>query len=157
VELTQLVIQRVFAECEKHMLRIRTASADMVSMMPLTEHAYSNLNDEQVRVVDQFLFRFSKLQDVVGEKLFKTLLLLLDEPVENLPFLDILNRLEKLELIESAQTWRELRYDRNDLAHNYEDDPVEAANLINNLYNKREVLFGFVDRIKKYYEEHLKE
>ncbi len=147
------IIQRVFNECEKHLLRIRTASAEMVPMMPLTALAYSELDDEQVKVIDQFLFRFSKLQDVMGEKLFKALLVLLDENVEHLPFLDMLNRLEKLELIESAQVWRELRYDGNELAHNYEDDPEESANIINNLYDKRTVLFGVYDRIKEHCEE----
>ncbi len=146
-------IERALGECEKHIRRIKSSASEMSSMMPLTEDRYARLNDEEVKVVDQFLFRFSKLQDAIGEKLFRAILILLEEPVEGVPFLDILNRMEKLELIEEARVWRELRYDRNELAHNYEEDADEAARVINSLYDKRDLLCNFYYRIKQYYEK----
>jgi hypothetical protein len=148
-------IKRAFAECEKHILRMDSAVLLMRDMMPLTADKYNQMNDEEVRVVDQFLFRFSKLQDAIGKKLFKAILVLLDEPVEGVSFLDVLNRLEKLGLIDEAQVWRELRYDRNELAHNYEDDAEDAVKIINNLYDKKDVLIGFHTRIKEYYERNV--
>jgi len=155
MELMREKIRRAFAECEKHILRMDSAALVMRDMMPLTADKYNQMDDEEVRVVDQFLFRFSKLQDAIGEKLFKAALIFLDEPVEGVSFLDVLNRLEKLGLIDEAQVWRELRYDRNELAHNYEEDAEEAVKIINNLYDKKDVLIGFHTRIKEYYERNM--
>lgn len=76
----------------------------------------------------------------MGQKLFKTILIYLDEDIEGKPFIDILNLMEKLHLLENVNEWRELRDDRNELAHNYEDNSKEMSFLINKLYEKREIL-----------------
>lgn len=88
----------------------------------------------------------------MGEKLFKTLLLALDEKVENRPFIDILNRMEKIELLKSVQEWRDLRDIGNELAHNYDDDPQESSMVINKIYEKRDILLEIFDRIDEYYQ-----
>lgn len=124
--------------------------------MPLNKERYENLSEDEIEHIDQFLYRFSKLQDTMGQKLFKSILLLLDEKVENKPFIDILNRLEKLELLEDANIWRELRDDRNELAHNYEDDPEEASLIINKLFFKKDILIQIYNNIKKYYDSYYK-
>ena len=124
--------------------------------MPLNKERYQSLSEDEIEHIDQFLYRFSKLQDAMGQKLFKSILLLLDEKVENKPFIDILNRLEKLELLEDANIWRELRDDRNELAHNYEDDPEEASLIINKLFFKKDILIQIYNNIKKYYDSYYK-
>lgn len=144
-------LEKIFYECDKHILRINSASAKMKLYMPLDKNKYLNLTDDEIESIDQFLFRFSKLQDAIGEKLFKTILLYLEEKIENKPFIDILNRLEKLELLNDVAVWRELRDDRNELAHNYEDDPEETSAVINKLYAKKNVLFDIYQQIKSYY------
>jgi len=149
MNLYQKKLEKIFHECDKHILRITSATKKMSSSMPLDEIKYLNLTDDEVEHIDQFLFRFSKLQDTIGEKLFKTILLFLDEDIENKPFIDILNRLEKLELIESANIWRELRKDRNDLSHTYDDEPEEMANSINKLYEKKDILILIYQNIKR--------
>ena len=149
MNLYQKKLEKIFHECDKHILRIKSATKKMSSSMPLDEIKYLNLTDDEVEHIDQFLFRSSKLQDTIGEKLFKTILLFLDEDIENKPFIDILNRLEKLELIESANIWRELRKDRNDLSHTYDDEPEEMANSINKLYEKKDILILIYQNIKR--------
>ena len=143
-------IEKIFAECDKHILRINSAAKKMQPAMPLDKERYIHLTEDEIEHIDQFLFRFSKLQDTIGQKLFKTILMLLEEKVENKPFIDILHKLEKLELLESANDWRELRDARNELAHNYEDDPEEAAVIINKLYNKKALLIKVYTNIKQY-------
>jgi len=149
MNLYQKKLEKIFHECDKHILRIKSATKKMSSSMPLDEIKYLNLTDDEVEHIDQFLFRFSKLQDTIGEKLFKTILLFLDEDIENKPFIDILNRLEKLELIESANIWRELRKDRSDLSHTYDDEPEEMAKSINKLYEKKDILILMYQNIKR--------
>ncbi len=145
-------LEKIFNECEKHKLRIKSSSSEMFNFMPLNSEKYENLNDKEIQIIDQFLFRFTKLQDAMGEKLFKTLLLSLDEKVENKPFIDILNKMEKIEILDNTQEWRDLREIRNELAHNYDDDPQESSIVINKIYEKQTVLINIFDKIVKYHK-----
>jgi len=45
--------------------------------------------------------------------------------------------MEKLYLLEDANEWIELR---DELSHNYEDEPEEMSLVINKLYNKKDIL-----------------
>ena len=82
--------------------------------------------------------RFSKLQDCMGAKLFKSLLLYQDENV-NKPFLDILNQLEVMEIIE-VNEWFEIRDLRNEIAHDYDNNDTVANDILNAIYaNKNEL------------------
>ncbi len=154
MNLHQEKLEKIFSESEKHILRLNSASQKMSSFMPLNKERYEHLSENEIEHVDQFLYRFAKLQDAMGQKLFKHILLFLDEKVENMPFIDILNKLEKLELLENATIWRELRDDRNDLAHNYEDDPEEASLIINKLFIKKDILIQIYNKIKNYYSRY---
>jgi len=144
-------LEKIFYECDKHILRLNNASQKMAAFMPLDSEKYIDLTDDEVGYIDQFLFRFAKLQDAMGQKLFKTILIFLDEEVEGKPFIDILNLMEKLHLIESAYIWRELRDDGNELAHNYEDEPEQMSETINKLYEKKDLLVDIYQKIKSYY------
>jgi hypothetical protein len=148
----EIKLKKIFNECDKHIIRINSSSKKMKVNIPLNKTTYLNLTDDEVEYIDQFLFRFSKLQDAIGEKLFKTILLYLDEKIENKPFIDILNRLEKLELLDDINVWKELRDERNELAYNYDDDPEETSIIINRLYYKKEILIQIYTKIKNYYE-----
>jgi len=146
-------LEKIFNECKKHKTRIQSSAKEMSEFMPLDSKRYENLEDREVQIIDQFLFRFSKLQDAMGEKLFKTLLLYLDEKVENRPFIDILNRMEKIGILKSVQDWRNLRDIRNELAHNYDDDSEESSIVINNIYSKKDILIEIFDRVDDYYRK----
>ena len=84
---------------------------------------------EMVRLTDQILFRFAKLQDAMGLRLIPSTLAVLQEPYEEWPMQDRLNRLEQLGFIE-VMRWLEWREIRNRLAHEYPDDGnLRIANL----------------------------
>ena len=144
-------LEKIFYECNKHILRINSATKKMAPLFPITVDRYIKLTDDEVEHVDQFLFRFAKLQDTMGQKLFKTVLLFLREDIEGKPFIDILNLMEKLNLIKSADIWKDLRSNRNELAHNYEDEPEQMSETINTLYKKKDILIGFYKDIEEYY------
>lgn len=55
----------------------------------------------------------------MGTRLFKQLLEILEEDISGLPFIDILYKLEKLNLLENAKDWVKLRQTRNNVAHEY--------------------------------------
>ncbi|MDP2834898.1 MAG: hypothetical protein Q8Q28_16680 [Pseudomonadota bacterium] len=78
------------------------------------------------RIVNSFLFNYIKIQDKFGASLFRKLLFSLREiNSENMPMLDILHLLEKLEIIDSADEWDQLREICNAIAHEYPSDIAE--------------------------------
>ena len=134
-------IQKLIVECDKHLKRINGAYLKMSIFMPLDENKYQQLSDDEIEHVDQFLFRFAKLQDAIGEKLFMLLLeFLKEENTRTRPFIDILNRLEQLGLLDDKNVWLELRKIRNNIAHQYEDEPKQAAEALNAIFASKSIL-----------------
>ncbi|NCN44056.1 MAG: hypothetical protein CO158_02400 [Piscirickettsiaceae bacterium CG_4_9_14_3_um_filter_43_564] len=102
--------------------------------------------------MDQFLFRFAKLQDAIGQRFFKAILELLEEDVEGLPFIDLLNKLEKLNLIHSTAQWQSLREIRNAVSHEYDDSPELMAQVLNAVFMARIELFQIYAKLKETYQ-----
>ncbi len=118
-------IKRVVEEIEKHQKRMVYYRSKIEMWGDISEEFFEN--PELVETIDAFIFRFSKMQDSMGENLFPLTLSLLGEEVKKKPFIDLLNRLEELELLESAEKWIELRKLRNAITHTY---PWETEVLI---------------------------
>lgn len=119
--------------CDLHHQRMMFAFESLEKYFPLTEFKLSQVSPIELALFDQLIYRFSKLQDSMGTLLFKQLLELLEEDVSGLPFLDILYKMEKLRLIESAKVWITLRQTRNTVSHEYPfytEILVEELNLL---------------------------
>jgi len=99
---------------------------------------------EKVKTIDTFIYRFIKLQDLMGEKLFKIFLDSLGEYKDNMSLLDTLDKLEKFEIIDDANKWMEYRKLRNKLTHEYpnnEQDIIDGILLSINVYNEIDIIF----------------
>ena len=105
----QLKIEQAISECEKHIERLEYAKKNMKSLMPLTGRKYENLKNKEVIYIDQFLYRFAKLQDAIGQKLIKSLFEYLGESIENKSFKDIFNKLEQIGILKDFEKWNSLR------------------------------------------------
>ena len=89
-------------------------------------------NKETIKTIDAFIFRFIKLQDFMGDKLFKEVLKKIGEYKDNMALIDILDKLEKLEVIDGADRWLDFRFIRNKLTHEYpdnEEDVIEGIKM----------------------------
>ena len=149
LDLTKLKIERYLCECGKHLQRVEEAYGDIFSLLPLSVEKYKNLTKNEVQAIDQYLFRFAKLQDTLGDKLFR-LILEAYEPIDEIyPFIDLLNKLEKLGFINSAKEWMNLRKIRNEISHQYDDEPEEMCQAINNIMNHKEIIKEIYLRVKK--------
>lgn len=145
-------IEKLMDECDKHLKRINRAYLKMAVFMPLDLTSYQQLSEDEIEHIDQFLFRFAKLQDAIGEKLFLLLLeFLKEENIKNRPFIDVLNRLEQIGLLDDKNAWLELRKIRNNIAHQYEDEPQQAAEALNSIYAAKLVLEGIYALLRKSY------
>jgi hypothetical protein len=119
--------------CDLHHQRMIFAFDELTRYFPLTESKLSQLSPIDLALFDQLIYRFSKLQDCMGTRLFKQLLEFLEEDISNLPFLDILFKMEKLKLLDSAKDWITLRQTRNTVSHEYPfytEIQVEELNLL---------------------------
>ena len=149
----KLVLQKYFSECDRHIQRINEAYDSIKNFMPITALEYTMLDKAQVQALDQYLFRFAKLQDTLGDKIFKHIVSNYEENTSSLPFVDILNKLEKTEYIFSAKEWMNLRKIRNNIAHQYDDEPEEMSQAINEIVSNKDVLLKIYDKVKQKYKE----
>jgi hypothetical protein len=78
--------------------------------------------------MDAFVARFSRLQDMLGDKLIPTLLLYLGESVG--PAIDNLDKAERFGWIESSHEWMIYRQLRNQMIHEYIEDPAVLADAL---------------------------
>jgi hypothetical protein len=80
--------------------------------------------------LDAFVTRFGRLQDTVGDKLIPALLNALAEKTG--AAIDNLDKAEKLGLIESSDTWMEMRRLRNQMVHEYIEDLTVLTSALRN-------------------------
>jgi hypothetical protein len=141
--------EKTLRECFKHKDRMQSAWAKIRHAFPLDGGKYNGLTEDEIGYVDQYLFRFAKLQDAMGQRLFRELLIVLEEDTESMAFVDMLNRLEKLGRLESADVWRQLRKIGNQVSHEYDDDPEYMATALNAVFEARTSLFEVLQKISE--------
>lgn len=88
----------------------------------------SGFTQAQAERVEAFVGRFGRLQDTLGDKLLPLLLTALGEKTS--ASIDNLDRAERLELIKSADEWMIMRNLRNQMIHEYVEDPVVLINAL---------------------------
>jgi hypothetical protein len=79
--------------------------------------------------VEAFVGRFGRLQDTLGDKLLPALLSALGEHAG--PFVDNLDRAERLSWISSVDDWLVMRQLRNQMIHEYIEDPIILTSALN--------------------------
>ena len=158
LSIEKIRLEKYFHECDKHIQRIEEAYADIANKIPLTAKEYIELDKDSVQALDQYIFRFSKLQDTMGDKIFRLIFSLYNETNEAIPLRDLLNKLEKLGFLYSAKEWINLRNIRNEIAHQYDDEPEESSRAINNIVMQKAIIIKIYQNIvDKYHKEVLYE
>ena len=103
---------------------------DEIIQLPIDFGIYKD--KERIKTIDAFIFRFIKLQDFMGDKLFKELIKRVGEYKDNMSLIDVLDKLEKLEIIDNTDKWLSFRAIRNKLTHEYpnnQEDTIEGIKL----------------------------
>ena len=106
---------------------------------------HSELTDDQVEHIDQMVYRFAKL--------FALMVAVLREDSVSLTIFDVLAELEKAGALPIADRWVALREIRNQLAHDYQDDPEEGSRYLNELYAAVDDLYKAADLIMRFVRE----
>ena len=99
-------LESALKECEIHCQRIQRSRELLSSCFPLEVSKFEKLSEEMVEHLDQFIYRFIKMQDSMGNRLFPSLYRLIEADSTPRPFLDLINRLEKLGAIKNVEEWQ---------------------------------------------------
>jgi len=135
-------LEDIQAEIDLHIKRVNAILPDIESWLPLKNKDFENT--EKIITIDSFIYRFIKIQDKMGDKLFPLVLQKLQEYKYNMSLIDVLNKLERLELIKNTDEWIEFRKLRNSLTHDYpnnEDEIIEALNLAVDVFKKTMIIY----------------
>ena len=149
------ILEEKLFEASLHKNRLQSARKKLKFIMPLDTYKYNEIDDIFISIIDQMLFRFTKLQDTLGEKVFPMVLELQAEPVKKMSFIDRLNRLEEYEILNKDE-WIALRDDRNEITHEYSYNEEDVIENINFIYQKSEILIEIFDVMCNYCVEKFK-
>ena len=142
------MIQDAIRIAEIHLERLSQSAKEIEDSGNLEKLDFKDF--ENVKTIDTFIFRFMKLQDYMGNKLFKAFLIEIGDYTDNMSFIDVLDKLEKLEIINSVEDWLKLRKLRNKLAHEYPDELDEILEDIKEALKWLPELKDTYSKIKNY-------
>jgi uncharacterized protein YutE (UPF0331/DUF86 family) len=131
-----------------HLNRLERTIEEMQNLGDLDNIDFEDF--EIIKLIDTFIFRFMKLQDYMGNKLFKAFLITVGEYTDDMSFIDILDKLEKLRIINSTEEWLKIRKLRNKLAHEYPDEFEEIKQDIKEALKYVDFLKDAYVKIKNY-------
>lgn len=144
-----ITIGQIKEELDIHFKRVDMVLPEVKSYLPFNKRDFEDI--EKIKAIDSFIYRFSKIQDKMGDKLFPTVLRELQEYKSGMALIDILNKLEKLELLKSSDEWIDYRKLRNTLTHEYtdnSDEVLEAINLSIKVYEEmKKIYIIMLDRV----------
>ena len=108
---------------------------------------------EQQESFEALTSRFARTSDILTQKVFKTLFILLQENTKTI--IDVANFLEKLEIVENADDLLNIREIRNQIAHEYVESNIKA--LFHDVLRYAPLLEKIIDNVINYYNKHLME
>ncbi|MDQ7046558.1 MAG: hypothetical protein Q9M39_02690 [Sulfurovum sp.] len=121
----------------------------MKSYIPFENDDFEDI--EKIKAIDSFIYRFTKIQDKMGDKFFPSVLRELEEYKNSMALIDVLHKLEKLELLQKSDDWIDYRKLRNSLTHEYpnnSEDVIEAINLSIEVYeNMKSIYIKMLQRV----------
>lgn len=120
-------------------------------LMPLKGDQLSSLSEEDLDKLDAFRVRYCDLQDSLGNKTFRSILVLEEEVLGS--NLDILNKIEKRQIINSFDEWKLLRRIRNLFSHDYPETDEDKADALTEAFFHVVNLVSVVDNVCRYMQE----
>lgn len=139
-------LNQAAALCIQHREALNDALTDLASRQ-LNASDLGCLSKPDRRLLDQFAYRFTRLQDDMGTRLFPAVLRALGEEVSEVPALDRFARLEQIGWLPNADRWSELRRIRNEFAHDYPESLEERFARLSLAAEAADEALGILDHI----------
>ena len=132
--------------------------ADLDKSLVALDYSYDKCNTigekkkydlEQQESFEALTSRFARTSDILTQKVFKALSILLQEDVKTI--IDMANFLEKLEILDSADDLLNIREIRNQIAHEYVEPDVKSLFL--DVLHYVPKLKSIIDNVKAFYSK----
>lgn len=146
-------IESSISESKSHLQKIERSRGLLKELFPVNVQAYTGFSEDQIEHIDQFIYRFTKMQDSMGMRLIPSLYTWLEDDNKPRPFLDILNRFEKLGIIKSVEDWQFFRNLRNSLSHDYPETIAQTVETLNLLFNEITKFLSIFLQLEKTWKE----
>ncbi|WP_340112501.1 hypothetical protein [Maribellus mangrovi] len=143
----QLTLQLLSEELDLLKKAVNTLSLSVEkcnAIFPNSEYTFENMES-----FDSLTSKFGRCSDLYTQKVLRTIWILLHEPF--VPFIDMLNKGEKMNIIESADQLLEIRDLRNQITHEYIPEAItdlipEVIANCSYLENNIEHTFRFIEK-----------
>lgn len=145
--LEQQRLSQYLEEAQRHKQHMQESMQEI--SLPI--ESYDDLSKMERFAINTLIFRFSKLQDLLGGKLFRSYLSVVGYPVEGIGYFELLRELEK-EGVLNLDDWNFLRALRNEIAHDYPQEMAEMLEKVNLFVEKSKELIAILDAIKEKYD-----
>jgi len=142
----ELTLKHHIATADIHASRLAYAVGELTKMLACDQSPFTNPSLETIALLDMMSTRFSKLQDLIGSKIFPLIFEITGE--SGITLIDKLNKLEKLDYINDSDWWMELRKLRNIMTHDYPHDDVLITSTIERLYSESIELLDYWNELK---------
>ena len=90
-DVLRLKVEAALLEGDAHLRRLVGATGKLTPTFPLSPGTMASLADETIALLDQFIYRFTKLQDSMGTRLFPSMVSMITGSDDARPFIDTLN------------------------------------------------------------------
>lgn len=124
------ILKKRFTKLEKHYIALKEYEELIQNILKdkyiYDQFIFNTLKPQERAILDAYLKRFSSIQDFLGAKIFSLLLEVAGIGGERMS--EVLYHVEKEQIIDSLDSWIELREIRNELEHDYPEELQEALN-----------------------------
>lgn len=145
-----ITLKDVIKMGQVHAGNIEYLKLQLIKYFPVRAEIIKKMPKNDLMLFSAYLSHFAILQAMMGNKIFPLLLKeATNEETENMTFIDMINRLEKLEIVQNTEEWKDMRKIRNRIAHHYPDKFDEMAELFNDVYNMTPKLLDCLNRLNK--------
>jgi len=155
-ELAKLKMQ--LERCQAHARFLNESLEAMAADLPFDADALARYRSapSAMAYLDQFVYRFGRLQDTMGRQLLPLILEVVKEPLpEEATFMEKLDRLERLGIVPSVEQWDEIRELRNALTHDYPEAAERLAATINQAVDAARSLVAILEGNAQWLREKL--
>ena len=123
-----ILFKQNWNEAQRNQAKLNSSLTRLATIFPLQADFLQQASEQKIDSIDAFRVRFADLQDCIGNKLFKGILLLEEEQPSST--LDTLHKMEKRQILPDVEVWREIRQARNAFAHDYPESDQEKADTL---------------------------
>ncbi len=122
------ILKKRFDKLEKHYIALKEYKELIDNLLKecniYDQFIFNTLKAEKRAILDAYLKRFASIQDFLGAKIFSLLLEIAGINANKMS--EVLANIEKEDIIDSLESWIELREVRNELEHDYPEELQEA-------------------------------